>query len=848
MPATTAMTAAAATDSVSGGVLYFFQLATDSNFTQAVQSSGWQSGIGYAPPLAPGTTYFWRVKARDAALNETSYTSAWSFNTAGYPATPTMLSPLTFTNSIQWNFTDLAANETGFTLHDPAQVVKATVTGENFSSITESGLAPNTPYTRHIHAINGAGESIASAEMTRYTLSLPPDIQFDRNKEVWVNNNIINFTNKPGTVFGAGGVAYYRIAITQNPDYSFSDGETQWGYGNQGMYGSQGTNNWLHFKSFNGDNIPNGTQTYGPFFIDTVAPTGLAAETPVNGSFNQSQNTPLKCIAASDTLSGSVQYSFQLATNSGFTQGVQSSGWQDGISFSPTSLAVATTYYWRVKAKDAAGNVTAYTPVWSFTTVATWTTKADFEANMHTVGSATTRNQVQISGAVGTDNASVTLASSKYNTIAASDKLTMAVKPDGTVWQMGRDNMGYVRTTPVQVAGVTGVVSIASGYLHSVALKSDGTVWVWGQNSSGQFGNGAASGSSATAVQVNTLTNIVAISATNSNHTLALKSDGSVWAWGNNSWGQVGDGSSANNRTMPYQIPGLSGVVAIATDADHSLAVKSDGTVWTWGANNNYQLCDGTNIQRNSPVQIPNFTGVVAIQRYLALKGDGTLWTWDYSNRVPIQVAGITDVKAISSGGATMAIKSDGTLWVWGSNIFGGLGNGTTTSSSTPIQVTQLSGVTAVAAGSYHSVALTGSSLWFWGWNYNGQVADGTTDYENRLVPVHSSTITAVKAPVVYATSGTITNLKANAGAQVTSWGALYWNGSAPLNTTIKFRTRGANTEAGLGSATWSGYYLTSGAAITTASSQWLETELTLQTADSTVTPTLNDCSVTYTP
>jgi len=844
MAATTAMTAATATDSISGGVQYFFQISTDSNFTQGVQSSGWQTGTTYAPPLAPGTTWFWRVKARDAALNETAYTAAWSFSTAGYPAAPTMLMPLPLTNSIQWNFTDLASNETGFALHDPAQAIKGTLAGENFSSISESGLTPNTPYTRHIHAVNGAGESVASAEITRYTLSLPPDVQSDKTAETWINSPIISFTPKAGTPFGVGGVAYYRVWQTQTPTYTFTDTEGQWNIYTYQAYCPSGSSCWVHFKSYNADDVANGTMTYGPFKVDTVAPTGLAADTPVNGSFNQPLSSPLKCIAASDTLSGSVQYFFQLATDSGFTQGVQNSVWQTGTSFSPTSLAVATTYYWRVKARDVAGNETAYTPVWSFTTVATWTTKGDFEANLNTVGSVTTRNQVQVSGTLATDNAAVTLVSTRYSTIAASDRLTMVVKPDGTVWHVGRDNIGYTRVPPVQVAGVSGIVSIAAGTQHSVALKNDGTVWIWGQNGFGQLGNGSASGSSATPVQMLSLSGVTAISANNSYHTLALKSDGSVWSWGANSSGQVGDGST-NTRTTPYQIPGLSGIVAIATSSYTSMALKSDGTIWTWGENSSYQLGDGTNIRRTSPVQIPTFTGVVAIASSLALKADGTVWTWDYYNRVPVQVAGLTGVTAIASGGHFMVIKSDGTLWTWGPNVQGQLGNGTTTSTTTPGQVTTLSGVTAISAGYDHSVAVANGSLWVWGENWNGQVGDGS--YDNRLLPTKNSYITAVKSQIVYSSAGSISNLKINAAAQA-SWGSLYWNGAAPTNTSIKFRTRGATTEAGLTSATWSGYYLTSGVAISTAPSQWLETELTLQTTDSSVTPTLNDCTVTFVP
>jgi uncharacterized protein (TIGR03437 family) len=159
---------------------------------------------------------------------------------------------------------------------------------------------------------------------------------------------------------------------------------------------------------------------------------------------------------------------------------------------------------------------------------------------------------------------------------------------------------------PVQVSGLTSVVAIAAGATHSLALKSDGTVWAWGDNSEGELGNGSNANSNAP-VQVSGLTGVVAI-AGGANHSLSLKSDGTVWAWGN----ELGNGSNANSY-VPVQVSGLTGVVAIAGGEFHSLSVKMDGTVWAWGSNFYGQLGNGSNAHSNVPVQVSGLTGVAAI-------------------------------------------------------------------------------------------------------------------------------------------------------------------------------------------------------------------------------------------
>jgi len=156
----------------------------------------------------------------------------------------------------------------------------------------------------------------------------------------------------------------------------------------------------------------------------------------------------------------------------------------------------------------------------------------------------------------------------------------------------------------VQVYGLSGVTAISAGENHTVALKTDGTVWAWGSNTSGQLGDGTGGEyeTSIISVQASSLTGVTAISA-GEEHTVALKSDGTVWTWGYNKYGQLGDGTKKTRKT-PVRVTGLSDVTAISAGLYHTLALKTDETVWAWGANAGGQLGDGTTTNRKIPVQV----------------------------------------------------------------------------------------------------------------------------------------------------------------------------------------------------------------------------------------------------
>src|SRR3989442_1462537 len=165
-----------------------------------------------------------------------------------------------------------------------------------------------------------------------------------------------------------------------------------------------------------------------------------------------------------------------------------------------------------------------------------------------------------------------------------------------------------MRPTPVKVTGLAAVKAVSTGHYMSVAIKTDGTVWTWGGNEAGELGLGSADQlQHPTPAQVPGLTDVKAVDAGGydiGSHTLALKNDGSVWTWGTNQAGELGSGAFSINRATPGQVSGLSNVVAASAGSRHSAAIRNDGTVWCWGDNSAGQLGDGTMIDRSSPVQV----------------------------------------------------------------------------------------------------------------------------------------------------------------------------------------------------------------------------------------------------
>lgn len=221
--------------------------------------------------------------------------------------------------------------------------------------------------------------------------------------------------------------------------------------------------------------------------------------------------------------------------------------------------------------------------------------------------------------------------------ISAGDYHSLALMDDGSIHSWGLNSSGQLgngTTTslplPLGVSGLANATAIAAGACHSLALKGDGTVWAWGCNNSGQLGDYTTTQRNSPTMVWN-LNDISAIAA-GAHHGLALKKDGTVWAWGSNAAGQLGESSATPQRIVPAQIAGLSNVVAIAAGFQHSLALKNDGSVWAWGLNSSGQLGDGTLNDRPAPVRATGLTDAVAIaagyHHSLVLKKEGSVWSW----------------------------------------------------------------------------------------------------------------------------------------------------------------------------------------------------------------------------
>jgi alpha-tubulin suppressor-like RCC1 family protein len=354
--------------------------------------------------------------------------------------------------------------------------------------------------------------------------------------------------------------------------------------------------------------------------------------------------------------------------------------------------------------------------------------------------------------------------------IAAGGYHTCAVLSDGTAQCWGMNDFGQLgdgtttwHYTPVAVSGLSNAVAIAAGSSHTCALLGDGTARCWGMNDFGQLGDGTTT-SSSTPVAVSGLNNAVAIAA-GGYHTCALLSDGTAKCWGNNWYGQLGD-NTTTQRLTPVAVSGLSNAVAIAGGYLHTCALLSDGTAKCWGDNGSGQLGDGTTTDSNVPVAVSGLAYALtpAISagglHTCALLGDGSARCWGHNmsgqlgdgtntgpemcgglylcSSTPVAVSGLANAVAIAAGlSHTCALLGDGTARCWGYNVFGQLGDGTTTSSSTPVAVSGLTNAVAIAAGGYHTCALlSDGTARCWGYNGTGQLGDGTTTGSSTPVAV----------------------------------------------------------------------------------------------------------------
>ncbi len=338
----------------------------------------------------------------------------------------------------------------------------------------------------------------------------------------------------------------------------------------------------------------------------------------------------------------------------------------------------------------------------------------------------------------------------------------------------------------------TTATAVAGGSFHSLAVTSTGSVLGWGQNSNGQLGDGSTTDRH-TPVTMTLPTGTTATAACAGNSfSVVLTSAGSVLAAGWNAYGQLGDGSTTDRHTpVSVSLPTGTTVTAIACGSAHVLALTSTGSVLAWGQNSNGQLGDGTITDRHTPITVSLPTGTTAsavgagtdYSYAVTSTGSELAWGDDFISQLgdggttdqhtPVPVSLPTGTTVISTSGGDyhgLAVTNSNSALAWGYNGNGQLGNGTTTDSSTPTAVSLPSGttVTAVSAGTSYSLARTsGGSVLAWGWNFYGQLGNGTTTDSSSPVTVSlpsGTTATAVSA-------GSYHGLVVTNSGSVVAWG-----------------------------------------------------------------------------
>ena len=326
------------------------------------------------------------------------------------------------------------------------------------------------------------------------------------------------------------------------------------------------------------------------------------------------------------------------------------------------------------------------------------------------------------------------------------------LRTPGTVWAWGSGGHGELgngttgnSAAPVQVSNLASVVAVAAGTGRAgytgYALRSNGTVWAWGLGTEGQLGNGSKAQFSDLAVQVHNLTHVVALAA-GQYEGYALRNDGTVWAWGSGGTGELGNGkqSSLYASAVPVEVHGLAHVIAIAAAGGTGYALRSDRTVWAWGYGYEGQFGNGSTGSSALPVEV----------------------------HIPLEKDKRTHLVAIAEGGrgTGYALRSDGTVFAWGRGDTGELGNGRNANSKVPVVVHKLAHVAAIAGGLGSAYALLrNGTVWAWGENQNGELGNGGTGNSNVPVEVHS--LANVKAIA----GGNATGYALRSDETVSAWG-----------------------------------------------------------------------------
>jgi alpha-tubulin suppressor-like RCC1 family protein len=313
--------------------------------------------------------------------------------------------------------------------------------------------------------------------------------------------------------------------------------------------------------------------------------------------------------------------------------------------------------------------------------------------------------------------------------------------------QLG-DNTIVSKSSPVSVVGgFTDWVQASAGSSHSLGLRANGTLWAWGNNGNGQIGNNIVTTvfiSSPVSV-VGGFTDWIQASAGNI-FSLGVRANGTLWAWGNNVNGQVGDNTNVQKSSPVSVVGGFTDWIQASAGGNHSLGVRANGTLWAWGSNANGVLGDNTIVNKSSPVSVvggfTDWVQVSADAHSLGLRSNGTLWSWGagsfgrlgdntiVNKSSPVSVVGgfVDWIQASAGSTHSLGLRANGTIWAWGGGGDGRLGDNTTISKSSPVSIVGgfTDWVQASARGDHSLGVRANGTLWAWGTNSLGRLGDNT--------------------------------------------------------------------------------------------------------------------------